>query len=66
MADLKREITDIARHLGIVDIGFADVALWDTDPIVSGRIARKNRPASVMQGSRTAIVLGIPIPSLVA
>ena len=62
MADLKREITDIARRLGIVDIGFADVALWDTDPIVSGRIAQKNRPASVMQGSRTAIVLGIPIP----
>ena len=62
MTDLRQEIVDIARQLGIIDIGFADACLWDSDPLVSGRIATMNRPASIMQGSKTAIVMGIPIP----
>ncbi|MBR5999052.1 MAG: epoxyqueuosine reductase [Candidatus Methanomethylophilaceae archaeon] len=59
---LKDEIIGIARSIGITDVGFADTGLWSRDPIVSKRIGTKNRPDSVMQGARTAIVMGIPIP----
>ena len=60
--DLKNELVGIARSMGIIDIGFADTGLWSTDPIVSGRIRPANRPTSVMQGSRTAVVMGMPLP----
>ncbi len=59
---LRDEIAGVAKSMGIIDIGFADTGLWSSDPLVSSRIPTKNRPCSVMQGSRTAIVLGIPIP----
>ena len=58
---LRNELIEIARSMGIVDVGFASVSLWDSDPIVSSRIGSDNRPASIMIGSKTAIVLGIPI-----
>ena len=65
MADtcLAEEIRTIARGLGIIDIGFASVDLWNTDPIVSSRISEASRPASIMIGARTAIVIGIPVPN---
>lgn len=59
---LKDELAEVAGSLGIIDIGFADVGLWSTDPIASARIRPLNRPDSIMQGCRTAVVMGIPIP----
>ena len=58
---LKEKLTAIARSMGIVDVGFASAGMWDTDPLVSSRIRPESRPASIMIGTKTVIVLGIPI-----
>ena len=58
---LKEELIGIARSMGIIDVGFASVGMWDSDALVSSRIKPESRPGSIMVGSKTAIVLGIPI-----
>ena len=63
MLGLKEKITSVAESLGIFDIGFADVTLWDSDPLVSSRISSEFRPKSILSNSESVIVIGIPIPS---
>lgn len=59
---LDIEIKNILNSIGIYDVGFASVDLWDSDPLVSSRINPESRPSSILQHSKTAIVFGIPIP----
>ena len=58
--DLMDRLTSLARSLGIVDIGVADVKAWETDPMTAS-IFESERPVSLMIGARSVIVIGIPV-----
>ncbi|MDY0293765.1 MAG: 4Fe-4S binding protein [Candidatus Methanomethylophilaceae archaeon] len=59
---LYGRIRELARDMGITDIGTASADLWDTDPLVSSRIDSEGRPSAIMRGARSVIVMGIPVP----
>ncbi|MDR0198281.1 MAG: epoxyqueuosine reductase [Methanomassiliicoccaceae archaeon] len=59
--DLTERIRSLARSLGIVDIGVAGTGAWDTDELVSRVIPKDERPLSLMRGSRSVVVIGIPM-----
>jgi len=61
MEQRKERIRSLARSLGITDIGFADASAWDTDAMISKMIPKEQRPAALMQGARSVIVIGIPV-----
>jgi epoxyqueuosine reductase len=54
-------ILDLTREMGIPVVGFADVSLWDSNPLVSSTVLSERRPSAIMPGCRTAIVIGIPV-----
>lgn len=58
---LLRRITDLARDLGVIDIGVASADMWESDPLVSSRIVKGNRPRDIMPEARSVIVVGIPV-----
>lgn len=59
--ELTEAIRSLARSLGIIDIGVADACAWDRDELVSRIIPKNERPASLMEGARSVIVIGIPV-----
>lgn len=65
MIRLKEKLKAVAESCGIYEIGFADVSLWDSDPLVLSRISPERRPSSILSGSKTVIVIGIPISQAV-
>ena len=54
-------LREVISNLGIEVVGFAPVSSWDTDPIVSERVAPVSRPSSIMRNARSVVVIGIPI-----
>jgi len=60
MDGVMHRIITLARSLGIVDIGVADVKRWETDPMAAP-IFESERPSSLMSGARSVIVIGIPV-----
>lgn len=61
MRSIGKKLKEILRGMGIEVVGFAPVSGWDTDPLVSSRVAPVSRPRSIMKNARSVIVIGIPI-----
>lgn len=61
MNDLMGRIKDVARAMGITDVSVADASAWDTDPLVSSRIAVPGRPLSILPTAKSVIVIGVPL-----
>ncbi|MCL1984726.1 MAG: 4Fe-4S binding protein [Methanomassiliicoccaceae archaeon] len=58
---LMNAIRSTARSLGIVDIGVANAEAWETDGLVGTIIPENEHPSSMLEGSRSVIVIGIPV-----
>lgn len=58
-------IRSVAESMGVYDIGVADAAAWDTDPLVSSRIGEGRRPKDIMPSAKGVIVIGIPVQSTI-
>ena len=58
-------IRSVAESMGVYDIGVADAAAWDTDPLVSSRIGEGRRPKDIMPSAKSVIVIGIPVQSTI-
>ncbi len=59
--ELLGRLRDIARSMGVIDIGVASVESWVVDPLVSSRIGEGHRPQDLMPDARSVIVIGIPV-----
>ncbi|MDR0791249.1 MAG: epoxyqueuosine reductase, partial [Methanomassiliicoccaceae archaeon] len=58
---LTEHIKKIAYSLGITDIGVAGAEAWNADHMVRDIIPECEHPASLMKGSRSVVVIGIPV-----
>lgn len=58
---LMDRVRDVARSMGIVDIGVADPAMWEEDPLVSSRVSEGHRPMDIMPGCCSVVVMGVPV-----
>jgi len=59
------DMAELADRLDIPMMGFADVRMWDVDPVVSANVPAEGRPLSIMPEARTAIVIGMPVQQTV-
>ncbi len=60
-SELMIRLKDVARSMGIIDVGVASVNGWLTDPMVSVRIKEGHRPTDLMPDAHSVIVIGIPV-----
>ena len=58
---MRDKIIELAKSMGAYYVGFASPELWDSVDMVS-RIRPECRPASILQGCKTVVVIGVPIP----
>jgi len=59
--DLMDCIRSLARSLGIIHLGVADVNRWKSDLLTKDTVPRCSSPSEIMHGSRSVISIGIPI-----
>lgn len=59
-ADLRRAVEEKCRALGIPLVGFAPAERWETAPFEPW-VPEAFRPAAIFPGTRTAIVIGLPV-----
>ncbi|MCL2143843.1 MAG: 4Fe-4S binding protein [Methanomassiliicoccaceae archaeon] len=58
---IAEQIGSLARSMGITDVGVAAVSAWESDDLVKRMIPENGRPSSLMRGSRSVIVIGMPV-----
>lgn len=63
--ELMDGLRNVARGMGVVDISAAPVGRWETDGLVSSRVAPGSRPSDIMPDARSVLVIGVPIQSTV-
>lgn len=59
--EMMERIREVARGMGICDVSVAAASAWDTDPLVSSRIAHPGRPRSIIPEAKSVVVLAVPM-----
>lgn len=59
--ELLEKLREIARGMGIADVGVADANLWETDGLVSETVREGSRPRDILPDAESVVCIAIPL-----